>query len=72
MYIKLIFSYLNKSFSALNDFQKAKSIDENLSRAKEGIEKAQKLKKQASKRDYYKILGVKRNASKREIQKAYR
>merc|ERR1712142_1162303 len=55
---------------ALSDFQKAHQLDEHLSRAKEGIEKVQKLKKQADKRDYYKILGVKRSASKREITKA--
>ena len=59
-------------FLAVNDFQKALNIDENFQRAKEGVQKSQKLKKQASKRDYYKILGVKRNASKREISKAYR
>lgn len=53
-------------------FQKALDIDENLQRAKEGLERAQKLKKQASKRDYYKILGVRRTANKREISKAYR
>lgn len=57
---------------AVNDFQKALNIDENLQRAKEGLERTQKLKKQASKRDYYKILGVKRTANKREITKAYR
>lgn len=57
---------------AVNYFQKALNIDESLQRAKEGLEKAQKLKKQASKRDYYKILGVKRTANKREISKAYR
>ena len=34
--------------------------------------KAQKLQKQAGKRDYYKILGVKRSATKKEIQKAYK
>ncbi|KAK4306351.1 hypothetical protein Pmani_021809 [Petrolisthes manimaculis] len=57
---------------AVNDYQKALNIDENLQRAKEGLERAQKLKKQASKRDYYKILGVRRNANKKEISKAYR
>lgn len=57
---------------ALADFQKAHQLDEHLSRAKEGIEKSQKLKKQAGKRDYYKILGIKRSASKKEITKAYR
>ena len=64
---------LNEDFDeAINDYQKAMNLDEGFSRAKEGLNKAQKLKKQASKRDYYKILGVKRNASKKEISKAYR
>ncbi|KAK7074490.1 DnaJ subfamily C member 3 [Halocaridina rubra] len=57
---------------AVSDYQKALNIDENLQRAKEGMERAQKLNKQAKKRDYYKILGVKRTANKREITKAYR
>ena len=34
--------------------------------------KAQKLQKQAGKRDYYKILGVKRSATKKQISKAYK
>ena len=34
--------------------------------------KAQKLQKQAGKRDYYKILGVKRSSTKKEIKKAYK
>merc|ERR1712020_277659 len=46
--------------------------DENFQRAKEGLERAQKRQKQAQKRDYYKILGVKRNARKKEINKVYR
>jgi len=57
---------------AVEDFQKAKSIDEDNRRAKEGLERSQRLLKQSKKRDYYKILGVKRNASKKEILKAYK
>lgn len=57
---------------AIHDYQEALGLDENLQRAKEGIEKAKRLQKQAERRDYYKILGVKRNASKQEIVKAYR
>jgi len=57
---------------ALHDFQRASQIDENSSRAKEGSQRVQKLLKQSKKRDYYKILGVPRNANKREITKAYR
>jgi DnaJ family protein C protein 3 len=54
----------------VKDYRSALDKDEDFSRAKEGIQKAQKLEKQAKKRDYYKILGVKRTASKKEINKA--
>lgn len=56
----------------MNDYRRALELDENFQRAKEGIETAKKRQKQASKRDYYKILGVRRNAKDREIKKAYR
>ncbi|KAK3915928.1 DnaJ-like protein subfamily C member 3 [Frankliniella fusca] len=57
---------------AIRDYHKALDIDEDYQRAKEGIQRAQKLQKQAERRDYYKILGVSRNAGKQEIIKAYR
>ncbi|XP_055379167.1 dnaJ homolog subfamily C member 3 [Condylostylus longicornis] len=57
---------------AIHDYQAAIEIDENNRRAKEGLEKAKRLQKQSERRDYYKILGVKRNAQKKEITKAYR
>ena len=57
---------------AIRDYQQAAELDEHSQRAKEGVEKARRLQKQSEKRDYYKILGVKRNASKQEIVKAYR
>ncbi|SPP84345.1 dnaJ homolog subfamily C member 3 [Drosophila guanche] len=57
---------------AIHSFQAALELDENSLRAKEGIQKAKKLQKQAERRDYYKILGVKRTATKQEIVKAYR
>ena len=47
-------------FSAIKEFQRAQNIDGNNQRAQEGVNKAQKLLKQSQKRDYYKILGVKR------------
>ena len=56
-------------FQAVKDYRSALDKDEDFSRAKEGLSKAQKLEKQASKRDYYKILGVKRTATKKEINK---
>jgi DnaJ homolog subfamily C member 3 len=57
---------------AVRSYQDALAIDENLQKAKEGIEKTKRLQKQAEKRDYYKILGVKKSATKQEIIKAYR
>ena len=57
---------------AIADFQTALNIDQGFSRAKEGLQRAQRLQKQLSKRDYYKILGVNRKATKKEITKAYR
>lgn len=57
--------------TASHDFQQAANMDEN-SCGPEGLKRAQRLEKQSQKRDYYKILGVKRSAQKREILKAYR
>ena len=36
------------------------------------LEQAKRRLKQSQKRDYYKILGVKRNAKKKDIKKVYR
>lgn len=57
---------------AIRSYQDAIEIDENLQRAKEGIERAKRLQKQSERRDYYKILGVSRSATKQEVVKAYR
>lgn len=63
----------NEDFSeAMQDFQRAININMNLKRAHDGHNIAQKRKKLSKRRDYYKILGVKRTAGKREILKAYR
>lgn len=59
-------------FIAIHDYQAAIEIDEHLHRAKEGLEKAKARQKQSERRDYYKILGVSRKATKKEIVKAYR
>ncbi|KAK7863089.1 hypothetical protein R5R35_011010 [Gryllus longicercus] len=67
-------AYINSEMfdDAIHDYQEALEIDENFQRAKEGLQRAQKLQKQAERRDYYKILGVRRTATKQEIIKAYR
>ncbi|XP_037095751.1 dnaJ homolog subfamily C member 3a [Syngnathus acus] len=57
---------------AIRDYQSASEHSENDRQIQEGLEKAQRLLKQSKKRDYYKILGVKRTAQKKEIIKAYR
>lgn len=46
--------------AAIKDFESAKEQSENDRQIKEGLERAQRLLKQSKKRDYYKILGVKR------------
>jgi len=64
---------LNEMYDeAVNDYQQAKNINEHLNKVQEGLERAQKLQKQSKKRDYYKILGLKRSATKKEILKSYR
>uniref|UniRef100_UPI0037E98438 dnaJ homolog subfamily C n=1 Tax=Semicossyphus pulcher TaxID=241346 RepID=UPI0037E98438 len=57
---------------AIKDYETAGKHSENDRQIKEGLERAQRLLKQSHKRDYYKILGVKRTAQKKEIIKAYR
>ncbi|XP_075703428.1 dnaJ homolog subfamily C member 3-like [Rhinoderma darwinii] len=64
---------LNEEYEkAVEDFQQAKELDGDNEEINQGLERAQKLLKQSRKRDYYKILGVKRNANKQEVIKAYR
>lgn len=57
---------------AIMDLESALKHSENDRQIKERLERAQRLLKLSQKRDYYKILGVKRTAQKREIIKAYR
>lgn len=47
-------------FPAIKDYETAAQHSENDRQIKEGLERAQRLLKQSQKRDYYKILGVKR------------
>ena len=52
--------------TAIEELQAAQEIDDNSRRVKELLQKAQKLEKQSKKRDYYKILGVKRYSPRPE------
>jgi DnaJ family protein C protein 3 len=63
---------LNEDYeSALADYQRARESEDS-NRIHEGIKRIQKLIKQSKKRDYYKILGVRRTANRAEILRAYR
>jgi len=63
---------LNENYeAALADFQLAHESEDS-NRVNDGIKRVQKLIKQSKKRDYYKILGVRRTANKAEILRAYR
>ncbi|KAJ3108557.1 hypothetical protein HDU97_000839 [Phlyctochytrium planicorne] len=57
---------------AVRDYERANEINGQHRRVHEGYQKAQRLLKAAGRKDYYKILGVARTASKREIKRAYR
>jgi DnaJ family protein C protein 3 len=63
---------LNEEYElALADYQRAHETEDS-NRIHDGIQRVQKLIKQSKKRDYYKILGVRRTANKAEVLRAYR
>ena len=57
---------------AINDYQKAVSINNSHQPAQEGLHRAQNALKKSLEKDYYKELGVSRQATDREIKKAFR
>ncbi|KAF9367141.1 hypothetical protein BGX21_007772, partial [Mortierella sp. AD011] len=65
---------LNDDFEeAIRDFTNAQELAGGQDRKiHEKLTKAQKLLKQSQQKDYYKILGVPRSATPREIKKAFR
>jgi DnaJ family protein C protein 3 len=63
---------LNEEYElALADYQRAHESEDS-SRVQDGLKRVQKLIKQSKKRDYYKILNVRRTANKAEVLRAYR
>ena len=57
---------------SLNDAQEASKHRQNDRHINQKIREAQAVLEQSKKKNYYKILGVKRSATDREIKKAYR
>lgn len=52
----------DKIDEAVDDFKKALEVEQELQCAREGRDRAEKIRKQRGKRDYYAILGVSRFA----------
>ncbi|KAJ3184789.1 hypothetical protein HDU85_001467 [Gaertneriomyces sp. JEL0708] len=65
-------SQLGEFDEAIVDFEKAHRLGGNDPRITSGYERARTLRRQAASKDYYKVLGVPRSATKAEISKAYR
>merc|ERR1712037_334903 len=57
---------------AVHAYKQAAQINQQDRRVVEGLQRAEAALKQSKQKNYYKILGVKRNANKRVIKKAYR
>jgi len=72
IYLAYVHQRYGKYHTAVGDLKKAMQIDDNYPGLKKKLEEAQRMLKQSQKKDYYKILGVPRNARKQEILKSYR
>ncbi len=57
---------------AVYDLEKAKAIDPNGFNVREKIRDAKTELKKSLRKNYYKILGIEKNATDSEIKKAYR
>eukprot|EP00941_MAST-03F_sp_MAST-3F-sp1_P000888 g888.t1 len=63
---------LDQFDEAVRSMSEALKLDENSKAAQEGKQRADAALKQSKEKNYYKILGLSRDANKREIKKAYR
>jgi len=63
---------VNRYEEAERDFNMVVLKDPQDREAKKSLAEAKKLRKMAARKDYYKILGVDRNFSEPELNKAYR
>jgi DnaJ family protein C protein 7 len=58
--------------NAVRDYHEASTREPDSKELKEALKQAQKQLKESEKKDYYKILGVERNATEYEISKSYK
>ena len=68
----LIYEEFNMFDDAKNDLLKVKELDPNNAKIEGYINEVNQKGEKARNRDYYKILGIERNATPEEIKKAYR
>lgn len=66
------YTKLEKYEEALYDLNKVNELEPGNRDISKQIKELSKLAKQAKRKDYYKILGVEKNASTEEIEKAYK
>mmetsp|Transcript_13144 Transcript_13144/g.18178 ORF Transcript_13144/g.18178 Transcript_13144/m.18178 type:complete len:488 (+) Transcript_13144:155-1618(+) len=57
---------------AVKEFERASQQEPGSQRVRQGLENAKRRLKMSQRKDYYKILGVKRNADEKDIKKAFR
>ena len=62
----------DNSQEARNDFNAACQIDPNEHRILEALQRLERKEKMALRKDYYKVIGVSKEATHSEIKKAYR
>mmetsp|Transcript_74838 Transcript_74838/g.132175 ORF Transcript_74838/g.132175 Transcript_74838/m.132175 type:complete len:505 (-) Transcript_74838:234-1748(-) len=58
--------------AAAQDIQKARELDQRNQKVHQAEQNLQRLRKMAERKDYYKILGVPKTASDKDIKSAYR
>jgi len=63
---------MEKYQEAVYDYNKALQLEQGNNEAQQGLQRAQALLKRSLKKDYYKILGVPKTASSKDIKKAFR